>query len=149
MLRRLSPDDTDKMMGYFESLGDDTRAHFHPHPFDLEHARSTCEDTTPECYRLVAEQDGKIVGYAWFAPAKDWKYPTVGIGISDNSQGKRLGGALMDALTAEAKQRGIPGLSLTVYKQNERGIRLYSSRGYKIVGEQGPQHVMDLIIEEE
>ena len=149
VLRRLCPDDVEKMLGYFESLGDDTRAFFHPHDFDLEHAKAICEDTNPDCYRVVAEQDGAIVGYAWFAQAKDWKFPTVGIGISDHCQGKRLGGALMDALRAEAKERGLPGLSLTVYKQNERGIRLYLSRGYKIVGEMGPQHVMDLVIKEE
>jgi ribosomal protein S18 acetylase RimI-like enzyme len=146
VLRQPCPDDVEKMLGYFESLGNDTRAFFHPHDFDLEHAKAICGDTNPDCYRVVAEQNGEIVGYAWFAALKNWKYPTVGIGISDHFQGKRLGGALMDALAAEAKQRGLPGLSLTVYKQNERGIRLYASRGYRIVGEDGPQHVMELVL---
>jgi ribosomal protein S18 acetylase RimI-like enzyme len=148
VLRELECSDVDRVVGYFESLGEDTRGFFHPHPFDREHAEKICRDDEPGSFRVVAESDGRIVGYAWFSPWSKSPYSTVGIGISDDFQGQRLGGALMDALTAEAKKRNVPGLKLTVYKNNERGIRLYASRGYRIVGEDGAQHVMDLVLDE-
>lgn len=147
ILRELECGDVDRVVDYFESLSEASRDFFHPHPFDRMNAEQICRDDAPGPYRIVAECDGRIVGYAWFAPPRDCPYPTVGIAISDDFQGKRLGGALMDALTAEARRRGHAGLRLTVYKTNERGVRLYTARGYKIVGEEGHQHIMDLVFE--
>jgi ribosomal protein S18 acetylase RimI-like enzyme len=144
VLRELNCGDTDRMMEYFESLGDQSRSFFHPHPFDRQHAEEICSDQATGAYRIVAESNGRIVGYAWFNPWKQSPYRTVGIAISDDFQGRGLGGALMDALEAEARRTQVPGLRLTVYKTNQRGVRLYSSRGYRIVGEEGPQHVMEL-----
>lgn len=134
-------------MRYFGSLGEVSRGFFHPHPFDREHAESICSASSPDIYRIVAEAGGEIVGYAWFAPSPMSPYPVVGIGVSDGFQGRGLGGALMDALSAEAVARGLAGLRLTVYKDNERGMRLYTSRGYVVVGEEGRQHVMDLVFD--
>lgn len=148
VLRELERGDVDKMMGYFESLGEHTREFFHPHPFDLAHAEEICADDNANSYRIVAECDERIVGYAWFTPWKEAPYCTVGIGIADDWQGQRLGGALMDALGAEARERKLPGLRLTVYKTNDRGVRLYKSKGYRIVGEDGPQYVMDLVLDQ-
>ena len=145
VLRLPEADDVESMLSYFESLGEASRGFFHPHPFDRENAEKICADCPADAYRVVAECAGKIVGYAWFGPTKGSEYPSVGIGISDAFQGKRLGGALMDCLSCEARRRGLPGLRLTVYKNNERGIRLYGSRGYRIVGEEKGQHVMEVL----
>ncbi len=150
VLRSPGPDDVCAVEAYFETLGEQTRAFFHPHPFDQQHAEHICHpEKEPEAFRIVAETAGRIVGYAWFSPSDKSPYPMVGIGISDDFQGKRLGGALMDALIAEAEQRGYAGLRLTVFKENERGVRLYRSRGYHIVGEKGQEHVMDLVFHQE
>lgn len=147
-LRRVRCDDVERMLRFFESLGDVSRGFFHPHPFDRENAEKICDGSDPDTFRVVAEADGEVVGYAWFGPSSRSPFPMVGIGVSDSFQGRRLGGVLMDALSAEAKHRGLPGLRLTVYKENERGVRLYASRGYRIAGEQGKQHVMDLVLDE-
>lgn len=148
-LRKLSREDVERMIEYFDSLGETSRHFFHPHDFDRDNAERICCDTGSGSYRVVAEFGGRIVGYAWFTPNKEAAFATVGIGISDAFQGRKLGGALMDALTAEARARGLAALRLTVYKDNERALRLYSSRGYRIVGEEGPQHVMDLIFDQD
>lgn len=145
VLRHPGPQDVDKVEVYFESLGEQSRNFFHPHPFDRENAERICLGADPEAFKVVAEAEGRIVGYAWFSPSRNSPYPMVGIGISDDFQGQRLGGALMDALVEEAQRRGYPGLRLTVYKENDRGVRLYQSRGYRIVGEKEHEHVMDLV----
>lgn len=136
--------DTHKCMDYFSRLGEVSRGFFHPHPFDLEHAELICRDDNPDEFRVFAEHEDRIVGYAWFGVSSRFKLPVLGIGVSDDFQGRRLGGALMDSLAAEARRRGLPGLCLTVFKTNERGVRLYSSRGYRIAGEKGEEHVMEL-----
>lgn len=145
LLRNPCAEDVEAMVRYFESLGDVSRKYFHPHPFDREHAERICLDNNADTFKVVAESDGEIVGYAWFGPSDKSPYPMVGIGVSDRFQGRRLGGALMDVLVHEARLRGLPGLRLTVYKENERAVRLYASRGFRIVGEHGEQHVMDLV----
>jgi ribosomal protein S18 acetylase RimI-like enzyme len=144
ILRAARCDDVERILDYFESLGETSRGFFHPHPFDRENAERICRDTSHCWYRVVAESDGRIVGFAWFAPWKDHECPVVGIGISDDFQGRRLGGALMDALIAEAKRRGLPGLRLSVYPQNERALKLYTSRGFRIVGQERKEHAMEL-----
>lgn len=148
-LRVPSQDDTDKCLDYFARLSEVSRGFFHPHPFDLEHAEHICQNDNPDEFRVFAEYEGKIVGYAWFGISNRFRFPVLGIGISDDFQGRRLGGALMDSLAAEAKRRGLPGLCLTVFKTNERGVKLYTSRGYRIVGEKGEEHVMELEFEKE
>ena len=148
VLREVECGDVERMIEYFDSLGERSRGFFHPHPFDAERAQEICGDKTPGAYRIVAECEGRIVGYAWFNPWKQSPFCTLGIAISDDFQGRGLGGALMDALEAEARARKLPGLRLTVYRTNERGVRLYVSRGYRIVGEEGPQHVMELSLDE-
>jgi len=147
-LRRPRCDDVQKVLDYFESLGEASRGFFHPHPFDRENAERMCREDSHSWYRVVAEADGRIVGYAWFAPWKDHQCPTVGIGISDEFQGRHLGGALMDALIDEAKERGLPGLRLSVYPENERALKLYTSRGFRIVGKHRREHMMQLDLEE-
>ena len=144
-LRSPGPGDEDEVERYFESLGEESRAFFHPHQFDREHAEMMCRDTDPATFRVVAECGERIVGYAWFGPSDKSPYPMLGLAVSDDFQGKRLGGALLDVLIAEARTRKLAGLSLTVYKDNERGVRLYQSRGFRIVGEKGPEHVMELV----
>ncbi len=145
VLRSLTPTDVDGMVGYFATLGDASRGFFHPHPFDRQNAERICRDGSRCWYRVVAEADGKIVGYAWFAPHRDHVCPCLGIGVSDEFQGRRLGGALMDALIREATKRGLPGLRLTVHPENERALRLYTSRGFKIVGRERKEHAMELL----
>lgn len=145
-LRPPQPIDEDRILDYFESLGETSRAFFHPHPFDAENARKICQDACSGAYRVIAECGSRIVGYAWFSPFDKHPYPMVGVGVSDDFQGRRLGGALMDVLISEARKRKHKGLGLTVYKNNERGIRLYTSRGFRITGEEGAQHVMELTL---
>jgi len=145
-LRPLGPNDCDRMMDYFAGLGEVSRGFFHPHPFDRENAERICRDDDAGTFRLVAESEGRVIGYAWFSRASEG-HATVGIGIADAYQGRGLGRSLMEALTAEARRRQLPGLRLTVYEDNERAVELYSSCGYRVVGREGRQHVMDLVLE--
>ena len=144
-LREMTADDADLVENYFGRLSEQTVAFFHPHPFDRANAERVAATTAAPNLRIVAVFEGRIVGYAYFEPSRNSEMPTLGIGVSDDFHGKRLGGALMDALAGGAKERGWPGLRLTVFKDNERALRLYLSRGYKIIGDhKGREWLMEM-----
>jgi len=145
VVRNVTSEDEEKMVAYFESLGQASRDFFHPHPFDRENARRVCGSTDRQTFCVVAEHEDRIIGYAWFGMSEKSPYPMLGIGISDNAQGKGLGRILMDTLIEEARRRNHAGLRLTVYPNNDRAVRLYTNCGFKIVGEKGQEHVMDLV----
>jgi ribosomal protein S18 acetylase RimI-like enzyme len=88
---------------------------------------------------LVAEYDGKVVGYVRLQD----KYPFpegAGVltinGLAVAPEARRLGiaNALMDATTQEARRRGARKISLHVHHVNHKARRLYERHGYVIEG---------------
>ena len=54
----------------------------------------------------------------------------VGMMVRERSRGRGLGGALLDALIAEARAAGLELLTLTVTEGNDSAIRLYERAGF-------------------
>jgi len=145
-IRHLHADDWERVLRYFAALGSESKTTFAPHPFDEEHARRMCETSDGgNNVRLVAVEDGEIVGYCYFE-SRDPGYPTVGLGIADHAQDRGLGQRLMAALVQEARRLGKPGLELTVWKTNPRAQRVYLKAGYRFTGEtpNGVEYTMRL-----
>lgn len=133
-------------MRYFAALGPASRTTFAPHPFDEENARRVCETSDGQNnVRLVAVEEGEIVGYCYFE-SRGLAYPLVGLAVADHAQNRGLGQRLMAALIGEACRLGKPGLELTVWKTNFRAQHVYRKAGYRIVGEteNGVEYVMRL-----
>lgn len=134
-IRHLRSDDVDRVLRFFAALGPESRTTFAPHAFDAENAARICRTSDGiDNVRLVAVEDGEIVGYCYFE-SRDGQYPTVGLGIADHAQNRGLGHRLMAALVAEARRLGRPGLDLTVWKTNPRAQRVYAGAGYRVTGE--------------
>jgi RimJ/RimL family protein N-acetyltransferase len=145
-IRHLRADDFERVLRFFAALGPESRTTFAPHPFDEANARRICDTSDATCnVRLVAVEDGEIVGYCYFE-SRDLEYPTVGLGIADHAQNRGLGRRLMAALVDEARRLGKPGLDLTVWKTNPRAQRVYLGAGYRITGEtpNGVEYTMRL-----
>ncbi|HUB38471.1 MAG TPA: GNAT family N-acetyltransferase [Streptosporangiaceae bacterium] len=80
--------------------------------------------------RALREQDGEgavipggcFLGFMYVAPER-W--------------GRGIGGALLDAVLAEAERRLQPRIHLLTHPDNERSQRLYRSRGFSPTGRSG------------
>lgn len=98
----------------------------------------------PGDFGLVAEEAGQPLGAAWarqFSPEeRPFVYvgdciPELAIGVTAAARGKGVGSILLDELILAARLRGCRGLCLNV-RENNPAIRLYSSRGFKILHNQ-------------
>jgi phosphinothricin acetyltransferase len=87
---------------------------------------------------LVAEEDGRILGWSSLSPyqprygyrftAEDSVY------IAANARGRGIGKALLTALIIEARNAGLHSLIAKIDCQNEVSIRLHSGCGFEQVG---------------
>ena len=86
---------------------------------------------------LVAEVDGKLVASGYAKLKKSLNYLThefhsfLGfMFVSPDFRGKGINGKIIDQLTTWSKEKGATVLSLTVFAQNESGIRAYEKIGF-------------------
>lgn len=90
---------------------------------------------------IVAEVDGKIVGYAMFNPApffpfkvkEKWFYIT-DIYILPEYRKKGIGKALINYIINLAKSQEIKKIKLSVWTFNRNAINFYEKLGFKITG---------------
>jgi len=59
-----------------------------------------------------------------------------GIFVSDAARGTGIGSALLDAVFAEARARGLNGVRLDVIDTNPRARALYERKGFKPIGDE-------------
>ncbi|MBI3945681.1 MAG: GNAT family N-acetyltransferase [Armatimonadetes bacterium] len=150
-IRPLRAMDADRLLSFIVALSPTSRRLFRPHAFTREDAvRTVREAQTEMSTRLVIvhPHDEAIIGYGYFTESgvADARVPLLGLVIADRYQNQGLGRALMDALFAEARSQGKAGIQLTVFKENARAIHLYTTLGFRIVGDAdgGKQHAMRL-----
>jgi L-amino acid N-acyltransferase YncA len=89
-------------------------------------------------HRLVALENGEVVGWAALAPVSD---RCVYGGVSENSvyvaagtRGRGIGAALLTALIESAEAAGIWTIQTGIFPENEASLRLHERSGFRIVG---------------
>jgi GNAT superfamily N-acetyltransferase len=101
----------------------------------------------PSDLGLVAEAGGRRIGATWlrFLPETDPGYgfvaadvPELTIGVSVPWRGRGVGRALLRAVAAEARARGIRRISLSVERKNYARA-LYLSEGYRVADASDPR----------
>ena len=87
--------------------------------------------------QLVALHEGKVIGWCDISsldrPVFD-HIGSLGIGVIDGYRGRGVGRALMKTALAEAKQKGLTRIELTVRENNIRAINLYKDLGFVTEG---------------
>lgn len=86
----------------------------------------------------IAESQASPIGAAWIryfsgpdlSPVDEPEVPVLAIGVVADHRGRGVGGLLMDALLAGAREDGIREISLTTGLFNEPALRLYRRCGF-------------------
>ena len=88
--------------------------------------------------RLVAELDGRVVGWAALCPVTPRPvYAGVvelSIYITAAARGRGIGRKLLDALVEASEREGHWTIQSNVWPENEASIRLHKACGFRIVG---------------
>jgi L-amino acid N-acyltransferase YncA len=89
-------------------------------------------------HRLVARDDGRVVGWAALAPVSDrCAYAGVAedsIYVAPDAQGRGVGRALLAAVVASAEQAGIWTVQTGIFPENQASVRLHEACGFRVVG---------------
>ena len=118
---------------FFKNLSRDSKKMFHPHSFNVDSIRKIFRHKN-DIRLLLLDNNKNIVGYAFVSRLlifSDIGY--LGIGLSDDYQGKGLGKTLMNRLLILSKKRGIRKIILDVYSNNKKAIGLYLKMGFKVI----------------
>jgi [ribosomal protein S18]-alanine N-acetyltransferase len=84
-------------------------------------------------YYLVAEDDGRIAGYAGLLGA-GWQGDVLTLAVATDRWGRGIGSALLRALLAEAARRGCTEVFLEVRTDNSRAQELYRRHEFTEIG---------------
>jgi [ribosomal protein S18]-alanine N-acetyltransferase len=84
-------------------------------------------------YYLVADDDGKVIGYAGLLGA-GWQGDVLTLAVAADHWGQGIGTALLRALLAEADRRGCTEVFLEVRTDNERAQQLYRRHDFAGIG---------------
>ncbi|TDN90523.1 ribosomal protein S18-alanine N-acetyltransferase [Microbacterium sp. BK668] len=125
-LRPATPDDLRAIMAL-------ERASF---PTDAwSDAMMRAELASPHSYYLVAEEAGRVIGYAGLrAPEGGTDADIQTIAIAEAARGRGRGRAILEALLAEASARRVQEVFLEVRADNPAAQALYASEGFAEVG---------------
>ncbi|PWE16468.1 N-acetyltransferase [Marinicauda salina] len=88
--------------------------------------------------RLVAEDDGAVLGWAVLSPVSDrCVYGGIGevtVYVSKAARGRGVGKALLEAMVAASEAEGIWTLQAGIFPENESSVRLHERCGFRVVG---------------
>ena len=89
-------------------------------------------------HRLVAVDDGRVVGWAALSPTSSRAcYAGVAessIYIAERARGRGIGRALMEALIASADAGGIWTIQAGMFPENAASVALHTRLGFRLVG---------------
>ena len=89
-------------------------------------------------FEVIAILNGKVVGSGhldWYSGKKRVSHiASVDLGVLKDYWGLGVGGKIMQTLLEEAQKSGIEKVGLTVYRKNERAIKMYESFGFFVTG---------------
>jgi L-amino acid N-acyltransferase YncA len=88
--------------------------------------------------RLVAERDGRVVGWAALSQVSSRAcYAGVvenSVYVAASERGRGVGRALMERLVADADAAGIWTIQTSIFPENEASLALHARVGFRVVG---------------
>lgn len=96
---------------------------------------------------VAAVSENEFVGLAWARIMHDYGHigdetPSLAIAIREEYRGMGIGEKMLRTLLRLLLEKGYPGLSLSVQKENKRAFALYQKLGFEIVREDAEEAIM-------
>jgi len=89
-------------------------------------------------HRLVAERDGRVIGWIALAPVSSREcyagIAEVSAYVAADARGEGVGGELLAAVVESSERAGIWTLETGVFPENETSLRLLRRFGFRAVG---------------
>jgi L-amino acid N-acyltransferase YncA len=89
-------------------------------------------------HRLLARDEGRVVGWAALAPVSSRcvyaGVAEVSVYVAADARGRRVGTALLAALVASSEAGGIWTLEAGILPENEASVRMHERCGFRVVG---------------
>src|SRR2546430_12082629 len=135
-LRPAVPDDMKAIVGLYNWAVNQTFATIDSEPLDSEEAQAWWDMHGSRSKLLVAVDDTGLIGWARLLP---WKQRGVDVVeclvyVVPVHHGQGIGGALLKALTVEARGLGYLTIVASVAKDNRSGLALFTKQGFEVVG---------------
>ncbi|NIP78381.1 MAG: GNAT family N-acetyltransferase, partial [Gemmatimonadetes bacterium] len=90
------------------------------------------------CCRLVAVEDGRVVGFAALSPVSTRPVyagvAEVMVYVAEDARGRGVGTALLSALVEATEAAGLWTLTAGIFPENEASIRAHERVGFRRVG---------------
>lgn len=89
-------------------------------------------------HRLVAVEDGEVVGWAALSPTSRREcYAGVvehSVYVAEKARGRGIGRALLEALVASADRAGLWTIQTSIFPENGASLALHERVGFRVVG---------------
>src|SRR5256885_10524910 len=125
MIRPAQPADAEAIAAIYNEGIEDRQATFQPRPHDPGELELKTEQMGGQL--LVAERDGRVVGWAGWSGYNDRSEYYAGIAecavyVARDARGQRIGAALLDGLAEEAPKFGVHKLVAKIFTSNVPSI---------------------------
>ena len=137
-IRLATPDDAEALLGIYSYYVKNTPISYELEPPTVEEFRHRIEKTLLHYPYLVAESEGKILGYCYASRFRErHAYDhcvEVSIYIDKDAHRSGIGSALYEELEKRLKAQGVINLCASITAEAEQSIRFHTKHGYTKVG---------------
>jgi RimJ/RimL family protein N-acetyltransferase len=138
LIRQISQDDIESFRSCLDSVARERKYLGFTQAAPMEETRkSLVEDMERGVIRLIALDESKVVGWCHIRPDR-WEGFThagwLGMGVLKEYRGQGIGSALLYQTLAEARNRGLERVELSVFASNLPAIHLYEKFKFEIEG---------------
>lgn len=133
-IRELRREDRELVEEFYRQMGPETRFFFNSADYNYRRTMKFFgENPDPNVVHWIAVLGGRIVGYV-FVWNTGKKIVEMGLAVSEDLKGKRLGGRLIDTVKQWCRDHGKGGILLSTHPANIRAQALYNRSGFRHLG---------------
>lgn len=143
-IRLFNKDDRDRVNDFFDRMGGESRAFFNRGEGNRRGALNFFNGDDKKSIRWMMTDGDRMIGYVFLwdiSKSVVW----LGIALSDEFKGKKLGATLLSHAKNWAVENGKGGIMLTTHVANLRGQGLYERCDYERLGMHSSGEVMYIL----